>query len=93
MANKRTGPDYLDQESKKKKNTQIRAVRKPRSFGEGDNKARGQNWHGPTKYDPEVLKKYPLRPATETIGVSMMRDKMQRERDKKKKEQAKSKKK
>jgi len=84
MSNKRTGPDYLDQGSKKKKNTQIRAVRKPSSFGEGDNKARGPMWDGPRKYDPEVLKKYPHRPATETWSVGIMRDKMQDKLDKQK---------
>ena len=83
MGNKRTGPDYLDQESKKKKNPRMIAVQKPRSFGEGDNKARGPMWHGPKKYDPEVLKKYPHNPV-ETISVSIMRDKMQDKLDKQK---------
>ena len=83
MANKRTGPDYLDQQSKKKKNTQIRAVRKPSSFGEGDNPTLDWKRGGLKRYDPEVLEKLPHRPH-ETIGVSMMRDKMQQELDKKK---------
>ena len=79
MPNKRTGPDYLDQKSKKKKNTQ------QRSLVAGNNKPAGSiRWKDGSRYDPEVLEKYPPRPATETIGVSMMRDKMQRELDKKK---------
>ena len=83
MGNNRTGPDYLDQKSKKKKDVRMVAVRKPRSFGEGDNKARGPMWDGPRKYDPEVLKKYPHNPV-ETISVGIMRDKMQDKLDKQK---------
>tara|TARA_R100000234_G_C4882960_1_gene128160 strand:- start:229 stop:555 length:327 start_codon:yes stop_codon:yes gene_type:complete len=83
MANKRTGPDYLDQKSKKKKNTQIRAVRKPSSFAEGDKPHLDWKRGGLKRYDPEVLKKYPHSPV-ETIGVSIMRDKMQDKLDKQK---------
>ena len=72
MANNRTGPDYLDQKS-----TNKRAPSNKHKTSQGM-----KGWQ-PKQYDPEVLKKYPHNPV-ETIGVSIMRDKMQKEIDKKK---------
>ena len=83
MGNNRTGPDYLDQKSKKKKDARMIAVRKPSSFGEGDKPHLDWKRGGLKRYDPEVLKKYPHNPR-ETIGVGMMRDKMQDKLDKQK---------
>ena len=84
------GPDYLDKDKKKKKKPSthdlVKTGRPTPKKGTGLLK-KGVTGTTPyeSRFDPEVLKKYPYRPKTETYGVSVMRQKMQDRINKKKK--------
>ena len=87
MGNSRTGPDFLDRKTPKKKPSTHDLVKTGRPSVGKKGLAKPQQKDIPShksRFDPEVLKKYPLRPATETYGVSVMRQKMQDRIDKKK---------
>ena len=90
MPNKRTGPDFLDRKTPKKKPSIHDLVKTGRPTTKKDSGLLKKKVSGTSKwssytdqFDPEVLKKYPFRP-TETIGVDIMRRKMQERLDKKK---------
>ena len=69
------GPDYLDKDKKKKKKPSTHdLVKTGRPSGGKGKLSKITTKDAPSheeRFHPEVLKKYPLRPATETYGVSV----------------------